>query len=106
MATENIIMAMVKAGGDRQICHERIRIHSHAASDGVKLHGQDNDLIERVKADEYFAPIIPGMDALLMPETFVGRAPRQVAQFLVHVDEVLKPYVNVVGEMKKEELTV
>ena len=99
-------MAMVKAGGDRQICHERIRIHSHAASDGVKLHGLDNDLIKRVKGDAYFAPILAGMDGLLSPETFVGRAPSQVAVFLKHVDEVVRPYLAAVDGMKKEELTV
>jgi adenylosuccinate lyase len=106
MATENIIMAMVKAGGDRQICHEKIRVHSHAASNGVKMHGRDNDLIERVKGDAYFQPIHAGMDGLLQAETFVGRAPRQVERFIKEVDVVLEPYLGAVKGMKKEELTV
>eukprot|EP00124_Ichthyophonus_hoferi_P002246 Ihof_evm10s145 gene=Ihof_evmTU10s145 len=57
MATENIIMAMVKAGGDRQVCHEHIRVMSQEAAKVVKMEGGQNDLIERIKASEYFQPI-------------------------------------------------
>ena len=57
MATENFIMAGVKAGGDRQKLHEAIRTHSMAAGEEVKLHGRPNDLIERVKNDPLFAKI-------------------------------------------------
>lgn len=57
MATENIIMAMVKAGGDRQECHEQIRVLSHQAAAEVKIHGRENDLIKRIKNAAYFAPI-------------------------------------------------
>ncbi|RUS12886.1 adenylosuccinate lyase, partial [Jimgerdemannia flammicorona] len=57
MATENIIMAMVKRGGDRQECHEEIRVLSHQAAHVVKHEGGENDLIERVKKTEYFKPI-------------------------------------------------
>lgn len=82
MSTENVIMAMVKAGGDRQICHEKIRVLSHQAGAQVKQHGLDNDLVERIKNDPYFAPIIGELDSLLDPSTFVGRAPEQVSEFL------------------------
>ena len=57
MATENVIMAMVKAGGDRQICHEQIRVLSQEAAAVVKQEGGDNDLIDRIRASEYFAPV-------------------------------------------------
>lgn len=82
MATENVIMAMVKAGGDRQECHEKIRVLSHQAAAQVKEHGKDNDLVERIKNDPYFAPIHAKIDGLLDASTFVGRAPSQVIEFL------------------------
>jgi len=82
MATENFIMAMVQAGGDRQECHEQIRVLSQQAGDVVKREGGDNDLIQRVKASEYFAPIHSQLEALMDPSTFVGRAPQQVEEFL------------------------
>ena len=57
MATENILMAAVKAGGNRQELHERIRIHSQAAAEQVKKFGKPNDLIERLKSDTAFAKV-------------------------------------------------
>ena len=92
MATENVIMAMVgKAGGDRQECHEKIRVLSHQAGSKVKNEGLDNDLIERIRADSYFTPILGELDSLLDPATFVGRAPEQVVEFL---DEEVKPILE------------
>uniref|UniRef100_A0AAY4AT27 Adenylosuccinate lyase n=1 Tax=Denticeps clupeoides TaxID=299321 RepID=A0AAY4AT27_9TELE len=78
MATENLIMAMVKAGGNRQDCHEKIRVLSQQAAAVVKQEGGDNDLLARVQADPYFTPILGQLDSLLDPKTFVGRAPQQV----------------------------
>ncbi len=93
MATENIIMAMViqfhrdyeyrkfiqvSAGGNRQECHEKIRNLSQKAAERVKIDGLDNDLVERVKNDPYFAPIVNKLDVLLDAKTFIGRAPEQV----------------------------
>ncbi|KAE9382974.1 L-Aspartase-like protein, partial [Gymnopus androsaceus JB14] len=72
MATENIIMAIVKAGGDRQEAHEKIRVLSHET-------GYQNDLIERVREDEYFDSIKGQLEDLLEPKSFVGRAPEQPA---------------------------
>ena len=95
MATENIIMAITAKGGSRQEAHEKIRVHSHAAAAEVKLHGRDNDLIERVKSDEFFAPILSDLPSLLDPKTFVGRAPQQVEEFAGKqgpVDKALEPY--------------
>ena len=57
MATENIIMAMVAKGGDRQEVHEQIRIHSLAAASEVKEWGRQNDLIDRIRGDQFFSPI-------------------------------------------------
>ncbi|XP_023343957.1 adenylosuccinate lyase [Eurytemora carolleeae] len=82
MATENFIMAMVKAGGDRQDCHEQIRVLSQQAGDVVKKEGGDNDLIQRIKDCAYFAPIHAELETLMDPTTFVGRAPEQVREFL------------------------
>ena len=96
MATENILMAAVKAGGDRQELHERIRGHALAAGERVKVHGQANDLIERIKADEGFAKV--DLAAALDPATFVGRAPQQVDEFIAaRVEPVRRRYADRLG---------
>jgi adenylosuccinate lyase len=82
MATEAILMAAVKAGGDRQDLHERIRQHAMAAAQRVKQGDGENDLIERIRADESFAAVRDGLGELLRPRAFVGRAPEQVEEFL------------------------
>lgn len=102
MATENIIMAMVQSGGDRQVCHEKIRVLSHEAGAVVKQEGKDNDLIDRIKNDKYFAPIIPQLDKILDASTFIGRAPEQVTEFLEEeVYPVLAKYKNSLLEVEK-----
>ncbi len=80
MATENILMAAVAAGGDRQDLHERIRQHSLAAADRVKQQGAANDLMSRLAADDAFASV--DLDAMMDASQFVGRAPEQVAEFI------------------------
>ncbi|XP_053996146.1 adenylosuccinate lyase [Hylaeus anthracinus] len=98
MTAENVIMAMVKAGGDRQVCHEKIRVLSQKAGAEVKQHGRDNDLVERIKKDPYFAPILDQLDSILDPSTFVGRAPQQVKEFLQEeVYPVLEHYAGLLG---------
>lgn len=93
MATENFIMEMVKAGGDRQECHEQIRVLSHQAGEVVKVQGKDNDLIQRIKDCQYFSPIHDKIDDLMDPKTFIGRAPEQVTEFLTEeVEPVLQRY--------------
>ena len=72
MATENIIMAMVAKGGDRQEVHEQIRIHSLAAASEVKEWGRQNDLIDRIRDDQFFSPIHDSLQDLLDPSTFIG----------------------------------
>jgi adenylosuccinate lyase len=80
MATEEILMAGVKAGGNRQHLHERIRVHSHAAAAQVKTLGKENDLIERLQSDPAFAKI--NLKAALDPKRYLGRAPQQTDEFL------------------------
>ncbi len=86
MATENILMAAVQAGGDRQALHEALRTHSHAAARCVKTEGGENDLLERLKGDPAFEKV--DVDAELDPARFVGRAPEQVDEYLA---EVIQP---------------
>ena len=85
MATENIMMHAVKKGGDRQELHERLRVHSIAAGRIVKEEGGKNDLIARVLADPAFQLTPDEVAALLVPEDFIGRAPRQVDEYLAGV---------------------
>ena len=93
MATENIIMAMVANGGDRQEVHEQIRIHSLAAASEVKEWGRKNDLIERIRNDDFFAPIQSLLGELLEPSTFIGLADKQTIHFLeVEVAPILMRY--------------
>jgi len=80
MATENILMAAVKAGGNRQTLHEKIRQHSQAAAEQVKQKGKPNDLIERLKSDPAFGKI--NFKILMKPENYIGRAPQQVDEFI------------------------
>jgi adenylosuccinate lyase len=88
MATENILMAAVAAGGDRQLLHERIRRHSQAAAAVIKQEGGRNDLLERLAGDEAFAGV--DLAAALDPARFVGRAPQQVDEFLSGVVDPIR----------------
>jgi len=83
MASENVMMAAVEAGGDRQELHERIRKHSQAAGAAVKNEGRPNDLLERLAADPMFAAV--DIRAATDPAKYVGRAPQQVDEFLAEV---------------------
>jgi adenylosuccinate lyase len=100
MATENMLMAGVQAGGDRQQLHEIVRQHSWAAVDSVKA-GQANDLIARLKGDERLKMI--DVDAVFAGGNFVGRAPQQVDEFLAQVVEPIRmryPNTNLSAELK------
>ena len=90
MATENVLMAMVKQGGDRQECHEKLRVMSQEAGRQVKEFGKSNDMIERIQADAYFAPIHSLLTDILNPSKFTGRAPQQVVKFL---EQEVKPAI-------------
>lgn len=88
MATENILMAAVQAGGDRQTLHELIRTHSQAAGRRVKEEGAPNDLLDRLRADPAFAKV--SLDNVLDPSRYVGRAPEQVDEFLAAIVEPIR----------------
>ncbi len=83
MATEEILMAAVAAGGDRQSLHERIRRHSHAAGEQVKRHGRPNDLLIRLKKDPAFFGV--PIAKILNAGSHTGLAPQQVNDFLQNV---------------------
>src|SRR5262245_1228879 len=83
MATENILMAAVQAGGDRQDLHERIRRHSQAAAQRIKQDGEPNDLLERLQHDAAFSNI--DLASLTDARQFIGRAPQQVDEFLAEI---------------------
>jgi adenylosuccinate lyase len=88
MATENILMAAVAAGGDRQDLHERIRQHSQAAAAEVKQHGQPNDLLDRLAADPAFAGV--DVKGAVDANKLVGRSPEQVDEFIAEVVETIR----------------
>jgi len=97
MATENILMAAVRAGGDRQELHEIIRIHSQAAAAEVKQLGRENDLIARLQSDPAFAAL--DFATLLDPATFTGRAPQQVDEFLeTEIQPLRQTYAALLGQ--------
>ena len=80
MATENLLMAAVQAGGDRQALHERIRVHSMDAASHLKAGGESNDLVERLKQDPAFPPL--DFDGVMDPSRFTGRSSTQVDEFV------------------------
>jgi adenylosuccinate lyase len=99
MATENILMAAVKKGGNRQDLHEAIRRHSMEAARQVKEFGSKNDLIERIKNDPLFDAIQNDIDSLINPEEFIGRAPEQVKEFIGNaIKPVLDRYASVIKD--------
>lgn len=103
MATENIIMECVKRGGDRQELHERIREHSMAAAQRVKIDGLNNDLIDRIKNDSFFNLTNEEIDNIIDPKKFIGRAPGQVVEF---INEYVKPILENNKDLLGEEAII
>ncbi|MDR2705492.1 MAG: adenylosuccinate lyase [Planctomycetaceae bacterium] len=97
MATENILMAAVEQGGDRQDLHERIRQHAQAAAAIVKIEGGENDLLNRLRKDPAFSKV--NIDAELEPSAFIGRSPEQV-------DELINDYVEPIRRRYEDILTI
>lgn len=98
MATENIMMECVKAGGNRQDLHERIRVLSMEAGRNVKERGGDNNLIELIKADDMFAAVRDNLGEILDAKKFIGRAPSQVVEFISNeIDPILAQNKAVLG---------
>jgi adenylosuccinate lyase len=90
LASEHLMMEAVRAGGDRQDVHERLRVHAREAARVLQAEGGENTLRERIAADPAFAAVAARLDELLDPGRFVGRAPEQVSEFLAaEVDPVL-----------------
>jgi adenylosuccinate lyase len=91
MATENIMMDAVKAGGNRQELHEKIRTYSMEAGAVVKKEGKPNDLLNRIANDPAFNMTLEQLQALMKPENYVGRAPQQTEEF---ISEVIQPVLD------------
>ena len=103
IASENIMMDLVKKGGDRQEIHEKIRVHSIAAGKRVKEEGLDNDMIERICADPTLDITLDEIKAILIPSKYIGRCVEQVERFLANdVD----PYLADMDTAVKAELSV
>ncbi len=99
MATENIMMECVKAGGNRQELHERIRVLSMEAGKNVKQEGKENNLIELIKNDGMFAAVHGKLDDILDAKKFIGRAPSQVVEFIQNeVAPILAENKSVLGQ--------
>ena len=96
MATENIMMDAVKAGGDRQELHERIRELSMEAGRTVKVEGKDNDLLERIAADPAFNLTIDELRKSMEPSRYVGRAKEQTVTF---IEKTVQPVLDAHKEM-------
>ena len=97
MATENIMMDAVKAGGDRQELHERIRELSMEAGKTVKVEGKDNNLLELIAADPAFNLTLEELEKTMDPAKYTGRAS-------VQVDAFLKSVINPMLEENKDLL--
>lgn len=104
MATENIMMECVKAGGNRQELHERIRVLSMEAGKNVKVNGLENNLIDLIKQDKMFAPVHDKLGEILDAKKFIGRAPSQTVEFIKNeIDPILeenKASLGLKGDVK------
>jgi adenylosuccinate lyase len=99
MATENIMMECVKAGGNRQELHERIRVLSMEAGKTVKVEGKENNLLDLIKEDEIFKPVWDKLDDILDAKKFIGRAPSQTVEFIENeIDPILRKHADWLGE--------
>ena len=103
MASENILMAAVKRGGDRQTLHEVIREHAMAAGRMVKEEGQPNDLLERIAKDPRFGLDLADIEKLLNPADYIGRCPEQVESF---IENEVRPILAAVEAVEGMALTV
>ena len=88
MATENLLMAAVQAGGDRQDLHERIRVHAMAASEQLKEGAARNDLLDRIRNDAAFPRL--DFERILDPSRYTGRSAAQVDEFIANVIEPIR----------------
>lgn len=105
MATEQLIVRAVRAGGDRQVVHETIRKHSLEAARALKDGAEANDLLERLARDKAFGVKLKDLEGAIDPRRFVGRAPEQVDEFL---RDVITPIFagDIARSERAEELRV
>jgi adenylosuccinate lyase len=105
MATEQLIVRAVRAGGDRQVVHETIRKHSLGAARALKDGAEANDLLQRLAGDKAFGVKLKDLEGVIDPRRFVGRAPEQVDEFL---RDVITPIFagDIASSERAEELRV
>ncbi|KAI0839856.1 adenylosuccinate lyase [Hypoxylon sp. FL0890] len=109
MITEAILMKMVSKGGSRQEAHEKVRVLSHEASHVVKHEGGNNDLVERIKKDEYFKDIWDDLDAMLDPKLYTGRSATIVDRYCGKggvVEKKLEPYREYISKAETFQLSL
>ena len=99
MATENILMECVKAGGDRQVLHEKLRRLSMEAGANVKREGKENNLLELIKQEPLFKAVHGKLDGIVDANKFTGRAPEQTIEFIQNeIDPILQKHKHELGE--------
>ncbi|KAI2784383.1 adenylosuccinate lyase [Daldinia loculata] len=109
MITEAILMKIVSKGGSRQEAHEKVRVLSHEASHVVKHEGGNNDLIERIKKDEYFKDIWDDIDAMLDPKLYIGRSTTIVDRYCGkggEIEKKLEPYREFIAKAETAQLNL
>ncbi|KAI1775786.1 adenylosuccinate lyase [Hypoxylon cercidicola] len=109
MITENVIMKIVSKGGNRQEAHEKVRVLSHEAGHVVKHEGGQNDLIDRIKKDEYFKPVWDELDEMMDPKLYIGRSATIVEKYCGQgsiVEQRLLPYKSYISKAGIAELNV
>jgi adenylosuccinate lyase len=95
MMTENLMMEGVRRGGDRQVLHERVRIHSQAAADALKGGATENDLLKRIAADSLFGIDRQSIEAMARPEDYTGLARQQTERFLIaEIDPIMTEHAQ------------
>jgi len=103
MATENLMMEGVRRGGDRQVLHERVRIHSQAAANMLKGGASRNDLFDRIAGDPLFSIDRTTIDDLARPEAFIGLSLRQTERFIAEdVDPLLDRHRDLIDQTVSE----
>jgi adenylosuccinate lyase len=96
--TENLMMEGTRRGGDRQVLHERVRIHSQAAADALKSGASENDLFDRIAGDELFGIDRASIENLAQPENYTGLSKQQTERFLIEdVDPILNAERSHIG---------
>lgn len=101
MTVENIMMDAVKHGGDRQLLHEKIRSYSQETAYGIKMNGQENDLIEKIKNDPDFYLTEEALHDLLNPSKYIGLAKEQTNNFL---EQIVNPILERHNDLSDENV--